>query len=439
MKESRRSRSSDNGKRSSASRRTVLKGIAAGVGAAAGSGVIGGFPVVWSQNIKDITIRQIGFTTTNNKILERKVNEDLGFKVVLEGVDGNTLVNRSVSQPRSFDITAPGYESTEVFLATGHYQPIDVGRINLWDKVVPVFKTGKLDDNAKFGQGMNVSRHQFVDGPDSNTTVARETQWATALPMLHNADTLGIRPDLIGREIESWAELINPEFTGRAGLANYAATALLEAGAAFQAAGQIDYGDLGEMTQPEIDRTIDALIDLKKKGHWRAFWGTFSESINLMASGEVVIQSMWAPAVTAVRAQGLECSYVPLKEGYRCWSGGLMLNKAISGLKLEATYEYLNWNFDSGVPGSFFARQGYYPPVLDTAKPLMTENEWNFWIEGKPATADIVDPYGNTIEKPGAVREGGSYWERFGNVLVWNSQMKENAHVVRRWNEFLSA
>ena len=91
------------------------------------------------------------------------------------------------------------------------------------------------------------------------------------------------------------------------------------------------------------------------------------------------------------------------------------------------------------MPGSFFARQGYYPPVLETAKPLMTENEWNFWIEVKPATADIVDPYGNTIEKPGAVREGGSYRERFGNVLVWNSQMRENAHVVKRWNEFLSA
>ena len=420
-------------------RRTVLKSAAAGAGALAGSGAITGFPTVWSQDIKDITIRQIGFTTTNNKILEDKVNEDLDFKVVLEGVDGNTLINRSVSQPRSLDITAPGYESMEVFLATGHYQPIDVSKINLWDKVVPVFKTGKLTPDAKFGQGMNVSRHQFVDGPDSNKTVSHETQWATALPMLHNADTLGIRPDLIGRKIESWAELINPEFRGRAGLANYAATALLEAGAAFQAAGQIEYGDLGEMTRTEIDRTVDALIDLKDKGHWRAFWGTFSESISLMASGEVVIQSMWAPAVTAVRAQGLECSYVPLKEGYRCWSGGLLLNKEISGLKLEATYEYLNWNFDSGIPGSFFARQGYYPPVLETAKSLMTQNEWDFWIEGKPATHEITDPYGNKIESAGAVREGASYWERFGNVLVWNSQMKENAHVVKRWNEFLSA
>ena len=42
-----------------------------------------------------------------------------------------------------------------------------------------------------------------------------------------------------------------------------------------------------------------------------------------MASGEVIIQSMWSPAVTAVQAQGIKCAYQPLKEGYRGWGNGL--------------------------------------------------------------------------------------------------------------------
>jgi putative spermidine/putrescine transport system substrate-binding protein len=29
---------------------------------------------------------------------------------------------------------------------------------------------------------------------------------------VYNADTLGIRPDLIKRPINSWSELLNPEF-----------------------------------------------------------------------------------------------------------------------------------------------------------------------------------------------------------------------------------
>ena len=42
-----------------------------------------------------------------------------------------------------------------------------------------------------------------------------------------------------------------------------------------------------------------------------------------MASGEVVIQSMWSPAVTKVRQMGIACKYQPLKEGYRAWAAGL--------------------------------------------------------------------------------------------------------------------
>ena len=40
----------------------------------------------------------------------------------------------------------------------------------------------------------------------------------------------------------------------------------------------------------------------------------------------------------------------------------------------------------------------------------MTENEWNYWYEGKPATEEIKDPYGNHMEDAGRVRDGGSFW-----------------------------
>ena len=92
---------------------------------------------------------------------------------------------------------------------------------------------------------------------------------------------------------------------------------------ALEARGDIKYGDKGNMTKEEIDKTIKIMIELKKAGHFRAFWTTFDQSVNLMASGEVVIQSMWSPAVTAVRSRGIDCYYVPLKEGYRGWGDGL--------------------------------------------------------------------------------------------------------------------
>lgn len=64
---------------------------------------------------------------------------------------------------------------------------------------------------------------------------------------------------------------------------------------AIEARGDIRYGDKGNMTRQEIDQTIAILIDLKKANHFRAFWSSFDESVNFMAAGEVVIQSMWPP------------------------------------------------------------------------------------------------------------------------------------------------
>ncbi|MEK9971790.1 MAG: ABC transporter substrate-binding protein, partial [Ferrovibrio sp.] len=79
--------------------------------------------------------------------------------------------------------------------------------------------------------------------------------------------------------------------------------------------------------------TLSIMTAAKKSGQFRAFWKTFDESVNLMASGEVIIQSMWSPAVTAVKAKGIPCIYQPLAEGYRAWGGGLGIAKHLSGLE----------------------------------------------------------------------------------------------------------
>ena len=119
------------------------------------------------------------------------------------------------------------------------------------------------------------------------------------------------------------------------------------------------------MTREEIDKTINALIALKKQGQFRATWTTFEQSVELMAAGEVEIQSMWSPAVTAVLAKGIPFIYAPVNqrpdslEGYRGWCNGMGLMRHLTGKKLGAAYEYLNWYY-TGWQGAFVARHGYY-------------------------------------------------------------------------------
>lgn len=157
-----------------------------------------------------------------------------------------------------------------------------------------------------------------------------------------------------------------------------------------------------------------------------------------MASGEVVVQSMWSPAVTAVKARGLPCIYAPLKEGYRGWGGGLGLSKNLSGIELDAAYEYLNWVADGWI-GGFLSRQGYYSATPENARKFMKPEEWDFWYEGKPAATEIVDPYGEKIESKDAVRDGGSFEERVANITCWNSFMQEQVYLVYKWTEFIVA
>ena len=54
-------------------RRTFLKGVAATGGLAAGSGMMTGFPTIWAQNIKNVTLRQFGTGVSNINEIAKKV------------------------------------------------------------------------------------------------------------------------------------------------------------------------------------------------------------------------------------------------------------------------------------------------------------------------------------------------------------------------------
>jgi putative spermidine/putrescine transport system substrate-binding protein len=197
------------------------------------------------------------------------------------------------------------------------------------------------------------------------------------------------------------------------------------------------YGNKGNMTRAEIDRTITRMMEIKRSGHFRSFWTSFDQSVNLMASGEVVIQSMWSPAVSAVRARGIPCTFQPLREGYRGWGYAFGMMKHLTGLKRDCALEYANW-YLSGYQGAVIARQGYYSANPQSAKTVLTPAEWDYWYDGKPAATDLPDPFGRISIKAGEVRDGGSFDQRMGNVAVWNSVMDEDRYLTRKWNEFIS-
>jgi putative spermidine/putrescine transport system substrate-binding protein len=348
------------------------------------------------------------------------------------------VTQKAITQPKSYDVADIEYFTCKKLFPTGVLQPMDVKKIKLYDKITPIFTTGKLTPSSTIAQGTAPHTVGFVEGKDSVKFARAPTEWMTLIPTIYNADTLGIRPDLVGRPIANWKDLVDPAFKGKASILNIPSIGIMDAAMVMESLGTIKYADKGNMTKAEIDKTIAFLIETKKAGQFRAFWKSFDESVNLMASGEVIIQSMWSPAVAAVRAKGIACKYQPLAEGYRAWGGGLGIAKHLTGLQRDAAYEYINW-YLSGWVGAYLNRQGYYSAVLDTAKQSMSADEWDFWMEGKPAKSDILSPEGKVMEKAGTVRDGGSFFERMGHVSCWNSVMSEDRYMVQKWNEFIVA
>jgi len=104
----------------SLSRRDLLKrGSAVALGAAVGSQAITGFPTIWAQNIKNVTLRQFGTGVSNINAIAQKAKEDLGINLELTALDTDATAQRVVTQPKSFDIADIEYFTLKKFGPAG--------------------------------------------------------------------------------------------------------------------------------------------------------------------------------------------------------------------------------------------------------------------------------------------------------------------------------
>ncbi len=415
-------------------RRQVLKASAIMAGAGLVTKVTG-FPAIAQEKP---TLRYLSTAVNQSPDIARKAGEDLGINIQYIAVTTDDVAKRVITQPNSFDLVDTEYFALPKLIPSGNIMGLDASKIKNAGNITTVLTKGMVGDKKIGMDGTAPAEVSYLPAEQSKDFAKEETGFLTLIPTTYNADTLGIRPDLIDGPISSWSSLLDPKFKGKAAILNIPSIGIMDAAMALEARGDMTYGDKGNMTKEEIDKTIAALIEAKRAGQFRAFWTDFNESVNLMASGEVVIQSMWSPAVTAVRTQGIACKYQPLKEGYRAWASGFGLPVAIGDREKDAAYEFINWFLD-GWAGAFLSRQGYYSAVLDSTKEKMEPYEWAYWYEGKPAEKDIHAPDGKLLEKAGSTRDGGSYEERMGSVACWNAVMDENIYMIRKWNEFIAA
>lgn len=416
-------------------RRQFIKGAAAmGLSAMAGA-----WPVSKARAKEKIVLRYLVSGVHEFSQIADRALADLNIQLEYHpSKNFQETFLKLMTRPQSYDLIDIDYGILKHFVQADMLKNLDARRLQYLDKYVSIFTRGKLAGKDLSPQGGAPFLYTFVQGAESNMFSREPTDWMCAMPISFNADTLGIRPDLIERPIRHWSELLNPEFTGAASIINVPGIGILDAALAVESIGGFSYRDKGNMTRKEIDYTIEVLIDAKHRGQFFDVWSDFNKSVAMMASSDVVIQSMWSPAVTRVRQLGKPCIYQPLEEGYRGWCYGLAMPKTVSGRKLDAVYDFLNW-YHSGWVGGFMNRQGYYSVVPETAQKFMEPYEWDYWMRGKPAAQNILSPDNIVVEPKGSVRDGGAFEQRMSHIACWNFQMDEARYLQKRWQDFINA
>lgn len=421
--------------RTQCDRRSILKS-AVGIAATAAS-LPASAPYVYAKSNR--SLRVLGTHVTLQEPIRRRAERDLGISIEFQPGGSAAVLHQASTRPESFDLYEQWSNSIRVLWQAGSIAPIETDRLTYWNEINALTKTGRLTPTSRVGAGDAPNRILFVD--DQNRLSCSSSGRISFLPYVHNVDSFAYDASVVPRgvayETESWSWLLDPNWHGRVALVNEPTIGLFDAALAAQAKGLVEFDDLGQMTKSEIDALFRVLVDLRQQGHFRGVWNSVPRSVKLMRDGEAVIESMFSPGVSALRAEGIDCVYASPKEGYRAWHGVMCLSSRTEGWADGAAYDFMNW-WLSGWAGAFIARQGYYISNPERSKPFMSPEEWDYWYEGQPAKTDLIGTDGRIVVRKGELRDGGSYQQRFSNVVVWNTVMDNYEYTLNAWNDFLT-
>ena len=395
------------------------RGFMAGAGALAGSSALMTPQMLWAQSLGDQQLRTVGLSVT----VQERILNDFKAKSGVGAVSGKADIfpntqTELLSGSTAYDCWETIGERLPAMTITETIKPIPTADLSNWGNIRPTF----TETDPRMEARAQISGQIWADE-------AKTQLWM--VPTVYNFDSIGYRPDLVSaEEANTWTALFDEKFKGKTGLNVDPLIAFGQAILAMNSLGLLDVPNPGNPNAEEIDEAAKFLISKKKAGQFRALWGDFGELVNLLASGEMILADAWQPAVMAVKAQGIQCSYAVPKEGYRAWSIGI---SQIANSPNEAAVKAYADYWLSGAPGITVSEQGYYSPTTNI-KDVMDPDKYAFWYEGQPWKGA---PERGINE--GDLRDGGSLEERASHVSYWHQWPDEYDHLIMRWDEFLSA
>ena len=287
------------------------------------------------------------------------------------------------------------------------------------DRLVPEGLILPIDEAAmKRWEGVpdNVKRSPLLRTKDG-------TQYG--VPIVFNADSFAYFPDLIDREEPLTYDLLfDSEVTmGKVSLEDTWLTTFAMAGMYLKHHGLATIDQPSNMTLEEAKTTADFLIERKNAGQFRSLWGTWEESIDLMANGEVIVQNCWEPAVKALQRQGHNVRYAYTVEGYNKWMlGAYIPSQAAERGNLEKIYRAIDGFLGGAYSAQIAVLRGYVTGNPQLGLEYAQSENWE---------AEKIQSIEDNLEK---------IQKKFVAEQFWQNAAPENMQSIEsEWERFVQA
>lgn len=180
-------------------------------------------------------LRVLGTSVTQTAALKRAAREDLGIKLKFITLNGTEAQRQGALNPGSFDVYDQWFHDIDLIWPAGSIGSIDTSRIDRWDEINDLPKTGRLRPDQPRIMGGDPSKRLFVqlDGTLGDMPSDR----ISMLPTVHNADSFAV-VGVVADKVDSWSVLLDPKWSGRVVLQADAAIGALDVALGLMAQGE---------------------------------------------------------------------------------------------------------------------------------------------------------------------------------------------------------
>jgi spermidine/putrescine transport system substrate-binding protein len=257
----------------------------------------------------------------------------------------------------SWDVMSPGGWVVERMARNGWLEELDHSKLPNW--------TANCADYAK---GL------WFD-PDNKFSV----WWQGGLT------GLAYDPELTGKEITTFDDLLDPDFSGRAGgfsdMRDMFGLTLLSLGV-----------EPANATVDDVQRAQEKLLAVPE-GHFRGFYG--NEYYDALAAGDLAISVAWSGDISQMQLYDNDkVKFIVPDTGGMRWNDNLVIPKG--GAAIDNAHKLLDYYYS--VPGATMLSEyvGYFTPVKGVSEQITADAE-TARDDGDDETADLYEALAPTV------------------------------------------